>query len=305
MAAPKKAPPRLYDTGPLSKPGHSITRGRTRALDGKYGGQQSMMADHRHWMSSATYVRQKMITVLYEAPGHMMYMDDGLDRIRLLKAIMETMPTAVQGLTRKLEAEYSEHKINDTNEVHHTPTRVSRAVSTVSIVIPEKHGKFVFNYMSQWLIELIYDPETTHPGLVNKIAYQSAGYPEFLPDAIAMTCLFYEPSVDMARITEAYLVVNMMPKSSGEDEAKNIVGEANETVEQTIEFTGTTTISDHVDVLAQNHLDELMKKGARPHSMQAAYIEIEPGVKNNGEDYTKKLQAVAETPAAVIVTPGP
>jgi hypothetical protein len=277
---------------------HSLSAGRTRALNGAVGGQQGAMSDPRNWMSSATYVKQKLIPVLIEAPGHMTYMDNGADRIKILKALVELMATSITGLTSTLEVEYGEHRVSNAGEFHETMTNVNRARSVPSFVWPEKEGMAVYNFFNDWIVELLADPETMHPGLVNKTAYQEAGYPEFLPDAISMTVLFIEPSRDLKRITNAWLCTNMMPKSSGTNEGSRVIGEANETVEQTIEFTATTQIGKEVIRLAQTYLDELNKTGFQPAALPAAYEEISADVNVDSESYKTKVEQVADAAAS-------
>lgn len=279
---------------------HSLSEGRTRALNLAEGGQQGAMSDPKRWVSSASYTRQKIIAVLIEAPGHMQYMDGGQDRINMLKALIEVMATSITGLTSKLDVSYGEHKVSNAGEVHHTPTGVKRAVSTPSFVWPEKEGKAIYNFWNQYITELIMDPELTHPGLISKDAWINAGKPEFLPDAIAMTVLFIEPSKDLSKVTSAWLTTNMMPKTSGEDEGKRVIGEDNETVEHTIEFTGTTQIGKYVTALAQNYLNSLVSLGFQPAALPAAYDKINAKVDNGDGAYKDKVTEVSEAAAAFV-----
>lgn len=273
---------------------HSITAGRTRSLNATQGGQQGAMSDPRNWMSSATYVRQKLIPVLIEAPGFMQYMDDGEDRIRILKALIELMATSITGLNSTLEVSYGEHRVSNAGEFHETPVQVARARSVPAFVWPEKEGMTIYNFWNDYIIDLIADPETMHPGLVSKAAYQQANYPEFLPHQIAFTVLFIEPSRDLKRVTNAWLCSNMMPKTSGTNEGSRVVGEANEVVEQTIEFTATTQVGTKVVELAQNYLNSLTHAGFRPAALPAAYDKVSSSVDVDSEDYKRKVEAVAE-----------
>jgi hypothetical protein len=273
---------------------HSVTAGRTRALNIAQGGQQGAMSDPKRWVSSASYTRQKIIAVLVEAPGHMKLMDDGPDRIAMLKSLVEVMATSITGLTSKLDVNFGEHKVNNAGEVHHTPTKVNRAVSVPTFVWPEKEGKVIHNLMSQWITELVADPETGHPALITKDSWNQ-NKPEFLPDAISMTVLFIEPSRDLSKVTSAWLCSNMIPKTSGEDEGKRVIGEDNETVEHTIEFTATTQIGTHVDTLAQTYLDALVKTGFQPAALPAAYDKISSDVLAGGESYASKVEEVSES----------
>lgn len=277
---------------------HSLTAGRTRALNVAEGGQQGGTTDPKRWVSSASYTRQKVIAVLIEAPKHMQYMDNGASRIAMLKALVEVMATSITGMTSKLDVNFGEHKVSNAGEVHHTPINVNRAVTVPSFVWPEKEGKAVYNFMNQWITELIADPETSYPGLITKAGWVSAGKPEFLPDAISMTVLFIEPSRDLSRVTSAWLCTNMMPKSSGEDEGKRVMGEDNEVVEHTIEFTATTQIGKYVEKLAQTYLDSLIKTGFQPAGLTAAYDKISAAVDTGVGSFRDKVKEVSVSAAA-------
>lgn len=273
---------------------HSLSNGYTRNLDLAVGGQQGALSEPKKWVSSATYVRQKLIAVLIEAPGHMQYMDHGTDRIAMLKSLIELMPTSVTGLTSKLDVSYGEHKISNAGELHHTMTGVTRSPSVPVFEWPEKEGKAIFNFWNQYIIELLADPETGHPGLVNKEAYINAKYPEFLPDAVSFTVLFIEPSKDLSKVTSAWLTTNMQPKTTGDDEGKRVIGEANELNTINVEFTGTTMIGESVLKLAQDYMDNLNEKGFAPQALPGFFDAVSSEVEAGAEDYAKKAAAVAE-----------
>ena len=268
--------------------------GTTRSLDLSVGGQQGPLSDPKKWVSSASYVRQRMIAVLVEAPGHMKYMDDGEKRIAILKSLVEVMATNISGLTSKLDVSYADHKVSNAGEVHHTPTQVTRAVSEPVFVWPEKEGKAIFKFNSQLITDLIADPETGHPGLITKDAYIKDDSPEFLPDAISMTVLFFEPSKDMTRVTSVWLCTNMMPKTSGEDEGVRAIGEAGGTVEHSIPYTATTEVGKAVVAMAQKYLDDLNQKGFSPSALPAFYDSVSSDVAAGAEDYKSKAETVAK-----------
>jgi len=274
---------------------NSLNIGTTRALNLAEGGQQGPLTDPKKWTSSATYVRQKLIAVLIEAPRFMQYMDNGEERIAMLKAIVELLPTSVTGLSSKLDVTFSESKVSNAGEMHHTMTQVVRTPSTPSFVLPEKEGKAIFNFFTQWITELLADPETGHPGLITKEKYISEGSPEFLPDAVSMSVLFFEPSKDLTRVTSAWLCANMQPKTSGDDAGERVIGEANATVEHTIEFTATTQIGKAVIDLAQKYLDDLNQKGFRPEALPAFYDKVSSDVEAGAESYKQKVEDVAKS----------
>jgi hypothetical protein len=233
----------------------------------------------------------------------MQYMDNGEHRLKMLKALVEVMATSITGLNSQLDVEFGEHKINNAGEVHHTPTGVTRAVSEPTFVWPEKEGKAIYNFLNQWITDLIMDPETRHPRLITKAAWQNAqDSKEFLPDKIAMTVLFIEPSKDLRTVTSAWLCTNMMPKTSGEEVGERVLGDANATVEHSIPFTATTQIGEYVNNLAQEYLNNLAKGGYFPTALAAAYDSEGESVKDLTGDYKDKLKEVSESASSYTPT---
>lgn len=287
----------------LVKKDSSLAAGRTRPIDMSVGGQQGATSDPLGWVSSATYVRQKMISVLYHSPNHMKLMPDGQKRIEQLKALVELLPQSVTGLNARLDVTFEESRVSNGGEFHETATNSERVRSVPVFEYQEKEGKAIKNFFADWIRYLIMDPETSHPLLASLPEYEQAGSPEFLPDDMAMAVLFIEPSRDLRRVTTAWMVTNMMPKTSGDDEGKRVIGEANEVVVQSIEFTGTAMMGTEVDRIAQRYLDDLNKAGFRPDSLPANYADISADVGASGEDFKNKLQATANAAQPVPNTP--
>lgn len=245
---------------------NTIGENRALMLDPTVGGQQGPHSDPANWSSSAAYVRQKLIAVLIEAPVLLDKIDSGVSqsssttsadnktRSNILKHLVELMPVSIEGLNSTLEVEFGEHKVSNAGELHHVMTKVSRTPSTPTFTWDEKYGKIVYNFFHDWIVYLLADPETTYPRLVADGNYSNE---EFLPHNISMTVLFIEPSPTMHSAVSAWLCTNMMPRTSGTNEGKRIIGEANEIVQQAIEFTATTQTGKHVTDLANQYLESL------------------------------------------------
>lgn len=287
----------------LVKKDSSLASGRTRPIDMSVGGQQGATSDPLGWVSSATYVRQKLIAVLYHSPNHMKLMPDGQKRIEQLKALVELLPQSITGLNARVDVTFEESRVSNGGEFHETVTNAERVRSVPVFEYQEKEGKAIKNFFNDWIKYLLMDTESTHPYLATTAEYEQAGSPEFLPDDISMAVLFIEPSRDLRRVTTAWMTTNMMPKTSGDDEGKRVIGEANEVVVQSIEFTGTTMMGTEVDRIAQAYLDDLNKAGFRPDSLPANYDAVSPDVSASGEDFKNKLKATADAAGTVPNTP--
>lgn len=273
---------------------HSMNpEGVTRLMDPLVGGQNGPTTDPLNWMAADDYTRQNMVCVMIKEPTLMQYMPDGLNRVAMLKAIFELLPTGITGLTSTVTAEYAETNVGHAGELHHTLTRVSRAASVPVFTVPEKPGLMIAKFMTDWLEYLGQDPETNHPKLITSAEWEGAGSPEFTADGRTAVCLFYEPSIELNAITWAWLTVNMMPKTGGVIEGTRTTNAGREVVEQSIEFTGTTIIGTEVVALAKQHLDSLNRDGLDGYGLPVGYTGAQPNVDAGTAGYAELTEAMA------------
>lgn len=276
---------------------HSLTGARTAVLDGKIGGQQGHLPDPLNWMASDDYIRMPLVAVFIKEPGLMKYMDDGEDRIKQYRAIIEMLPTTITGLTRTLTTTFEESVLSHGDLTHHTPTKTARAKSEVAITVPEKRGLFIANFFTDLMIDLHNDPDTAYPGIINKDAYIAAGSPVISPEGRAAVFLFYEPSPEYNRITNAWLYVNAMPTTSGTIDGELTKGGPTSIVEQSLTFVGTPYVGRNIDALAQRHLDKMNILGMDGLGMAAAYDDVTNSVAAGEGGYVNHVEATAGSAA--------
>lgn len=274
---------------------HSLSQGSTRAIDLSIGGQQGALKDPANWVSNANYVKPRMIPVLLQAPGAMKYLPDGESRIKMLKALVELHATSITGIDSSLTVEMAETALSNAGEMMESVTKVSRARSVPVFSYPEKFGKPIYIFFRDWIVDLLQDPDTGHPGIIRYEAYQNAEYPELLADMISMAVLFIEANENLTSINDAWLCTNMMPKGIV-NTASRVIGEALETVQHEVEFSAVTQVGDSVNELALDYINSLNKSGYAPRALQRHIEKISPDVADDATPvgYRPGVKAVAD-----------
>lgn len=247
---------------------NALVAGRTRVLNLAEGGQNgAMMAPHQ-WVSSAGYLKQKVIAVLLSVPEAMRYMDNSDGNIAILKALIEVMPLSIDGLNSTLEWEFSETPVGNAGEMFETVTKGSRARSNPSFRWSEKYGSSIQRFWTEQGRMLLQDPDLGVPGIVAAPLYIKANSPPILPDQQAMTILFIEPDETLTNVTHAWLCTNMMPKAGGEITGKREIGASNEVPEVSIDFTAVTMTGRAVVEQAKAYLKTLNLANLRPTELK-------------------------------------
>lgn len=247
---------------------NALVAGRTRALNLAEGGQNGAMMTPHQWVSSAGYMKQKIIAVLLAAPLAMRYMPDAQDNVAALKALIEVMPLSIDGLNSTLEWEFSETPVGNAGEQFETVTKGSRQRSTPSFRWSEKYGSSIQRFWTEYGRLLLQDPDLGVPGIVSSAGFRAAKSPSLLPDHQAMTVLFFEPDETLTNVTHAWLCTNMMPKSGGEITGKREIGAANEVPEVSIDFTAVTMTGRAVIEQAKAYLATLELANLRPTDLR-------------------------------------
>lgn len=273
---------------------HSLTNGKSRAIDLSLGGQQGLKRDNTNWVSGTPYTKQKLIPTLLRAPGAFRWLPDGADRVRILKALIELHSKSITGLNSSLTVDVGETVVNNT-EMMQTVTKTSRERSSPSHTFTEVYGKAVTTFFKEWIVELLQDPESGHPGIAGRAEYIAAGSPPLLADMVSASVLYYEPNPERSAVQgEAYLCVNMFPLGVT-DEAQSVKGEGNELQDVEITFSALTTIGRPVSLLAKAQLDALNKEGVAVNALSLAETEIAADVAAAVGGYASGVNALAET----------
>lgn len=252
---------------------HSLTNGKSRAIDLTLGGQQGLKRDNTNWVSGTPYTKQKLIATLLRAPGGFRFMPDGADRVRILKALIELHSKSITGLNSSLTVDVGETQVNN-NEMMQTVTKTTRERSNPVHTFTEVYGKAVTTFFKDWIVDLLQDPESGHPGIAGREEYTSAGSPPLLADMVSASVLYYEPNPERSAVQgEAYMCVNMFPLGVT-DEAQRVMGEGNELQDVEISFSALTSVGKAVSLLASAQLESLNKAGVAVDALALAETEI-------------------------------
>ena len=232
--------------------------GNNQHLDAKQGGQMGYSIRPSEYVSNTAYVRRNVIPILIEAPKGFTVMPNGLALTSTLKSLMELHSKNITGLNDTLSVEFAEDAFGGAGEMQETLTNVTRERSTVSHTFTEKYGKATSSFFYTWIRGLLMDPNTkvplytqTEAGANNAITHTQ------LPDFTGATMLYIEPDPTHCHVVAAYLVTNMMPKSSGERTSERDLTSGGDLVEVSIEFTGITQVGSAVTKLAQSILSSI------------------------------------------------
>lgn len=268
---------------------NALSAGRTRPLNLAEGGQNgAMMAPHQ-WVSSAGYMKQKVIAVLLAAPLAMRYMDNFQSNLASLKALIEVMPLSIDGLNSTLEWEFNETPVGNAGEMFETVTKGNRQRSNPSFRWSEKYGSSIQRFWTEYGRLFLQDPDLGVPGIVSAPGYLSAGSPAILPDHQAMTILFIEPDETLTNVTHAWLCTNMMPKSGGEITGKREIGAANDVPEVNIDFTALTMTGRAVVEQAKAYLQSLNLANLRPTELRPFIEAASPDVASAQSGFRNKI----------------
>lgn len=269
----------------------------TPMVDLRHSGQHGFIPDYRTYLANSAYVQRNVIPFLIEYPRGFDFMPDGPVYVATLKSLVETHAKTIDGLNGTISVTYIDNPVGASGEVQHDYSRTERAPSTPSFTWVERQGQPIRSFFDAWIFNLLGHPDTQTP-MINSYAQNKDNYFDFLPDFNSMTMLFVEPDPFQRRVVEAWLVVNMMPKGSGEVNGKRDLPSAMSSREVTVEFTGMQMMSTGVRQFGQSLLDELNYVGLNPHNRRSA---IESITANITDPTMPVVNNVGDTPANVKV----
>lgn len=271
---------------------NALTEGRTPQTDLSEGGQNGAMQSNYQWTANAPYARQKLIAVLVTAPAAMQYMEQPEKQRAILKDLVEVWAQSIDGLNASMTWEFDESPVGNAGEVMETVVGGKRQRSAPVFTWPEKKGMAITRFFSELGRQLLMDPDLGVPGIVGSANYIEAGSPSILPEDQSFTVLFFEPDETLTRVTNAWLITNMMSKSGGEILGKRTKGENNEVPTVSIEFTGLGMIGSSVNAMAIDYLSSLQLSDLRPLDLKPFADEIDPDVVAGAEGWASKVSDV-------------
>jgi hypothetical protein len=266
--------------------------GRQAMVDIRKGGQNGVAPDFSTYISNAAYVRRNLIAILIEAPRGFQDLENPDYWVSTLKNLVELAPKSIEGLQQTLSVEHIENPFGGAGEVQQDISNVTRARSAPSFTWTEKYGKAIAAFLNGWVLNLIMDPETKYPRVVNNAEKPT----DLLPDYTGMTVLFLEPDPTGTKVITAWLSTNMRPNSNvAEITGNRDVTAALQGQDYSVEFTALTQVGEGVNTFAQELLDNMTLTGANPNLQEAFVREIDADVKAGESGYAEQIAKMASS----------
>lgn len=258
------------------------------AVDGQYGYQP----DHNTYVSNTGYVPQNIIPLLVEAPRGFSMLPDSDQLVATLKSLIETQSKNITGLSRGLTVEAGERQVGGAGHMQRDPNNVTEEQITPTHAYDERYGASISTFWSYVIRNLIADPATKQPGIMNINPDQ---VDDLLADMYSFTTLYIEPDPLRRKVVHAWMVTNMFPLTSGIIESTRDLTTGQEVPELSIEFTGLPLQSRGVLEFAQARLDEINYVNAGPHQRPSFVDQIQADIKAANNGYAESIQRAAES----------
>ena len=221
------------------------------------GGQQGAAPAPEAIYSNTNYVKQNLMAFLVAEPLGYADLPDPALWTAGLKALIEVQATSITGLNSTLTVDMEGRPVGGAGEQHEDVTNVTRAVSEPAFTWPEKYGKAVTRFWDGHIVNLLGDPDTKVPRVTTFTDKQL----DLLSDYNGFSVLFVEPDPTFTKVVEAWLSVNMRPRTGVTNEGRREIAGAGELLDAAISFSSVTTCGAAVLKEAQKRLDELNRKG--------------------------------------------
>jgi len=264
----------------------AYNQSETPMLDLEYGGMFGWSPNLTEWVSNQAYINRDIICFVLEAPRFFQLMPNPDKWISSLKALMEVHTYTIEGLNMGLTVDTEEHPVGGAGEMMEEYTNVTRARSQVSTTVREKYGLPVSNFLYNWIVYGMMDPDTKYA--------LSGTLPEAPEDALAdwytMTCLFTEPDPTHTRPLKSWIGAGMFPKNTGDIIGRKARTDGGSGIEINIEWTGIYQSGRGPNKLAQKLLDSINLIGANPYTKPAFVDDIHPDIKAAENGYVKSVE---------------
>lgn len=234
-------------------------------VDLSYGGQNGHTAaigriangkNYSEWISNQAHVQQNIIPVVLDYPRGIDFLPNKQKWIDQYNALMTVHPLTIEGLSSGLTNEFEQHAIGAAGEQQDELTKVSRAVSNVTMSYKEKNGKAIQKFVDYIIRYLYSDPDVEKP-LVSNLPGFNPDSGLYTADYMSGTTLYIEPDVTQTHVVDAWLCTNQMFKGNGDRTGSRDIHSARKTIDLSLELTGITMANDNVRTLASTVLTNL------------------------------------------------
>lgn len=268
----------------------AYAQGRAPMTDLRYGGQNGFAPNLTEWVSNSHYVRRNLICLLIEPPSGFSLLPNPEFWTAALKALVEVHAKLIDGFNAALEVETQETAVSGGGEMHQDITNVTRARSNPSFSFTDLYGRPIQNFLHDWIINLIGDPDSKVPLVVTRNGVKPS---DLLADVYSATMLFMEPDPTHTKVSKAWLTTNMYPKSTGEITGKRDLTSAGELSEISVEFSGISQTGLGVVSFAQAILDRVNLTNANPYARPAFVSGIHSDVEAAGRGFAGGVSELA------------
>jgi hypothetical protein len=266
----------------------------TPAVDvgGSKAGQMGLAADLKGYVSNSAYVRRPLQCFVLNSPRGFNDLPDPDLWHRTFRKLMETGSRTITGLNGTVNVEYVSNEIGPGGEVQEDIAKVTRERSIPVHTFIEKYGMPIHAFFDGWVRYLIGVAETG-VAEVTSLYDIGSGPTDLLPDYTAASCLYAEFDPLHRTVVKAFLITNMMPKTSGEYIGDRDITAAGQSTEHSIEFTSIQQVGMGPKLLAQRLWDEISLTGVSTYNREAFISEIDADIKaQNG--YAASVREIAD-----------
>ena len=274
--------------GGMNTPITNIERGGSQGWSPRLG----LLDGTAEWISEKPFVQEDVMAFILEYPKGFDILPGGELLKRILKSYWEDRVSKIDGLKATLTIEYAEHSIGRSGQKYQVAVKSTREQSEISTTAVEPAGRPFERMTEVWLKYLVRDDVTQSP-LITTVIPSSRTVKEIYFDYLnSCTILFIEPDTSRRYVERAYLTFNMKPKQTPEISSKKDIDGSAEIKENTIPWTGITSISNGVYELAQNMLDNIAVLGTDPFYNTIA---VSQDVKEAVDAKLKEIKGFDET----------
>lgn len=256
------------------------------------GGMNGYRADLSQFTNNAAYVQRNLVWLLLEAPVGFQYLPDPNYMTAALKALIELHPKTVTGFNRGLKADFVENAVGGGGEMQYDITDMKREQTQIAATYIDKYNRPIQGYWEYYMEMLQLDPESKIPGISTLAGPKPT---DLLPDMMTFSTLAFEADPTFQYVLKAWITTGIMPKGTGDITGKRDIQNAMESGELSMEFTGTSSSGQGVQLFAQSVLDNINLTNANPN-MAAPFISaVDADVAAQAVGFVNNVQTLAQT----------
>lgn len=265
------------------------------ALDLRYGGLNGILPNigrevdgimYGGWISNTPATTGIVHAVLIDYPKFFdMCGSEAATKLKgMLSALVSTHAEVIEGINDTTTLEYSDDaKIGYTQESVQQVIKAAMEVTSPSMTFTEKYGlpiRKLLTFIQRYGIADVYTQ--------NNLAFLLPDYKKtpWLSNMQSFAIMVYETDPQGTIVTNAQIVANMMPMSTGEFVFKKDISSSKEVKKYTIQFTGFGIRGNDVITKAQTYVDAMMESTKAAFLSTSLYDGPVSGLSNSAIDGT-------------------